>query len=140
MSLEGTGEFTLLHVDLLRRYLDLEFRTMVLPFAFNLEAVIDDLLVLAFMVGNDFLPHVALLQIEQRGLEHLFEAYQRLLPSLGGYLVKGYEVVPERLGALLADVAQGELAALAAEASKVATWQPTLTPSPYPNPHPEPLC
>jgi 5'-3' exonuclease len=24
-------------------------------------------------VGNDFLPHVALLQIEQRGLEHLFE-------------------------------------------------------------------
>ena len=31
VSLEGTGEFTLLHVDLLRRYLDLEFRTMVLP-------------------------------------------------------------------------------------------------------------
>ena len=40
-------------------------------------------------MGNDFLPHVALLQIEQRGLEHLFEAYQRLLPSLGGYLVNG---------------------------------------------------
>ena len=31
VSLEGTGEFTLLHIDLLRRYLDLEFRTMVLP-------------------------------------------------------------------------------------------------------------
>merc|ERR1740117_676197 len=28
----------------------------VLPFAFNLEAVIDDLLVLAFMVGNDCNP------------------------------------------------------------------------------------
>ena len=43
--------------------------------------------------------------------------------------VNGYEVVPERLGALLADVAQGELAALAAEATKVAKWQLTLTPS-----------
>ena len=64
------------------------------------------------------------------------QAYQRLLPALGGYLVNGYEVVPERLGALLADVAQGELAALAAEASKVAMWQPTRTPSPYPDPHP----
>ena len=52
--------------------------------------------------------------------------------------VNGYEVVPERLGALLADVAQGELAALAAEATKVAKWQPTLTPSPYPNPNPHP--
>ena len=62
MSLRGTGEFVLLHIDLLRRYLDLEFRTMVLPFAYSLEAVIDDLLVLAFLVGNDFLPHVSLLQ------------------------------------------------------------------------------
>ena len=52
--------------------------------------------------------------------------------------MNGYEVVPERLGALLADVAQGELAALAAEASKVAMCQPTRTPSPYPDPHPHP--
>ena len=29
VSLQSTGEFILLHVDLLRRYLDLEFRTMV---------------------------------------------------------------------------------------------------------------
>ena len=36
VSLEGTGEFTLLHVDLLRRYLDLEFRTMVLPLPLTL--------------------------------------------------------------------------------------------------------
>ena len=35
----------------------------------------------------------------------------------------GYEVVPERLGALLADVAQGELAALAAEATRMAKWR-----------------
>jgi len=37
--------------------------------------------------------------------------------------VDGYEVVPERLGALLADVAQGELAALAAEATRMAKWR-----------------
>ena len=35
----------------------------------------------------------------------------------------GYEVVPERLGKLLADVAQGELAALASEATRVAKWR-----------------
>ena len=32
VSLASTGDFVLLHADLLRRYLDLEMRTLVLPF------------------------------------------------------------------------------------------------------------
>ena len=55
-----------------------------------------------------------------RAPEQRQQAYQRLLPSLGGYLVEGLEVVPKRLGLLLSDVAAGELAALAEEATKAA--------------------
>ena len=35
-SLAATGEFVLLHVGLLRRYIDLEFRSSVLPFGYSL--------------------------------------------------------------------------------------------------------
>ena len=37
VSLRSTGDFILLHSDLLRRYLDLEMRTLVLPFEYVLD-------------------------------------------------------------------------------------------------------
>ena len=44
----------------MREYLDLEFRDVgrTLPFDYNLERVIDDFIVLAVFIGNDFLPHL----------------------------------------------------------------------------------
>ncbi len=64
---------------------DLEFREVgrVLPFDYNLERVIDDFIVLAVFIGNDFLPHLPDLHIHENGLEQLFEVYMKVLPSLG---------------------------------------------------------
>jgi 5'-3' exoribonuclease 1 len=69
----------------MREYLDLEFREIetILPFDYSLERVIDDFILLAVFVGNDFLPHLPDVHIHENGLERLFEIYKQVLPSLG---------------------------------------------------------
>lgn len=69
----------------MREYLDLEFHEIetILPFDYTLERVIDDFILLAVFVGNDFLPHLPDVHIHENGLERLFEIYKQVLPSLG---------------------------------------------------------
>lgn len=69
----------------MREYLDLEFQEIetIMPFDYNLERIIDDFILLAVFIGNDFLPHLPDVHIHQSGLERLFEIYKRVLPSLG---------------------------------------------------------
>lgn len=69
----------------MREYLDLEFRDIepMLPFPYSLEHVIDDFILLAVFVGNDFLPNLPDLHIHENGLERLFDIYKKALPSLG---------------------------------------------------------
>jgi 5'-3' exoribonuclease 1 len=79
--------FYLLHLSLMREYLNLEFNDIetTLPFEYNLERVIDDFILLAVFVGNDFLPNLPDLHIHENGLERLFEVYKKALPSLGAF-------------------------------------------------------
>lgn len=81
--------FYLLHLSLMREYLDLEFNSIrsVLPFDYSAERVIDDFILLAVFVGNDFLPNLPDLHIHENGLERLFEVYKKVLPSLGAFIV-----------------------------------------------------
>ena len=87
-SLESIN-FHLLHLSLMREYLDLEFRDIepVLPFDYNLERIIDDFILLAVFVGNDFLPNLPDLHIHENGLERLFEVYKKVLPCLGAFFL-----------------------------------------------------
>ena len=79
--------FYLLHLSLLREYLNLEFQDIadVIPFEYDLEHVIDDFVLLAVFVGNDFLPNLPDLHIHENGLERLFDVYKKVLPSLGEF-------------------------------------------------------
>ncbi|KAG1854280.1 hypothetical protein F4604DRAFT_1932887 [Suillus subluteus] len=47
-----------------------------------LERVIDDFILLAVFVGNDFLPNLPDLHIHENGPERLFDAYKKVFPSL----------------------------------------------------------
>lgn len=87
-SLESQN-FYLLHLSLMREYLNLEFREIEpdLPFAYSAERIIDDFILLAVFVGNDFLPNLPDLHIHENGLERLFEVYKKVLPSLGGFVL-----------------------------------------------------
>jgi 5'-3' exoribonuclease 1 len=88
-SLESIN-FYLLHLSLMREYLDAEFHDIepTLSFDYNLERVIDDFILLAVFVGNDFLPNLPDLHIHENGLERLFDVYKKILPSLGRYFFR----------------------------------------------------
>ena len=69
----------------MREYLNLEFHDIepTLSFDYNLERVIDDFILLAVFVGNNFLPNLPDLHIHENGLERLFDVYETVLPWLG---------------------------------------------------------
>lgn len=69
----------------MREYLDLEFHEIApsLSFGYDLERIIDDFVLIAVFIGNDFLPHLPDVHIRGDGLERLFEIYKQVLPSLG---------------------------------------------------------
>ncbi|THH13302.1 hypothetical protein EW146_g6897 [Bondarzewia mesenterica] len=102
--------FYLLHLSLMREYLDLEFQDVahLLPFDYNLERIIDDFILLAVFIGNDFLPHLPDLHIHENGLEKLFDVYMKVLPSLDGYLNNAGEIDTKRLQVILDEMAHWE--------------------------------
>ncbi|KAI0091131.1 exonuclease II [Irpex rosettiformis] len=108
-SLESIN-FYLLHLTLMREYLDLEFNDIepVLPFPYNLERVIDDFILLAVFVGNDFLPNLPDLHIHENGLEKLFDVYKKSLPSLEGYINEGGTINVKRLQVIMNEMAVWE--------------------------------
>lgn len=69
-----------LHINILREYLDFEFSCLrsALPFAYDLERIIDDFIFLCFFVGNDFLPHLPSLDIRDGALDFLIECYKEV--------------------------------------------------------------
>ncbi|CAL1299821.1 unnamed protein product [Larinioides sclopetarius] len=80
--------FHLLHISLLRDYLGHEFSPVKdkLPFPFDLEHVVDDFVLMSFLVGNDFIPHLPQLHIHHDALPVLFQTYMDVLPTLKGYI------------------------------------------------------
>lgn len=56
----------------------------VLSFDYDLEKVIDDWVLLGFLVGNDFIPHLPDLHIAQDALPLLYKLYCQVLPTLDG--------------------------------------------------------
>ncbi|XP_048250322.1 5'-3' exoribonuclease 1-like isoform X1 [Haliotis rufescens] len=84
--------FHLLHLSLLREYLDYEFSAVKkknLPFPYDIECIIDDWILMGFLVGNDFIPHLPNLHINHDALPYLWRTYEEVLPSLDGYLNEG---------------------------------------------------
>ncbi|CAE7253634.1 XRN1 [Symbiodinium sp. CCMP2592] len=75
--------FQLLHVALLREYMDLEFASNAAGgrYSYSLERVIDDFILFCILVGNDFLPCLPFAEIGESGLEYFFSAYKEHLKS-----------------------------------------------------------
>ncbi|GAA6000306.1 hypothetical protein JCM10207_007950 [Rhodosporidiobolus poonsookiae] len=104
-SLENQN-FFLMHLSLFREYLDLEFSSLKsltppLPFDYDLERIIDDFILLNVFVGNDFLPHLPGLHINEGALNRLFEIYKRILPTAGGYINEHGTLNVQRLQLIL---------------------------------------
>ncbi|XP_034038909.1 5'-3' exoribonuclease 1 [Thalassophryne amazonica] len=80
--------FHLLHLSLMREYIDYEFSELKnhLGSEYDLEQIIDDWILMGFLVGNDFIPHLPHLHINHDALPLLYKTYISVLPTLEGYL------------------------------------------------------
>jgi len=79
-----------------------------MKFAYNLENVIDDFVLLCFLVGNDFLPHLPGLDIRVGGIDILLGFYKKTLGKLKGYLTDQNEVNLENFELFLKDLGRVE--------------------------------
>jgi len=117
--------FYLLHLCLVREYLELEFQELkepgVLGFDFDMERIIDDFILMAFFVGNDFLPNLPHLHINEGALALMFATYKAALPKAKGYINEGGVINMQRLALLLDELSHVEFRFFEMENSD-ATW------------------
>ncbi|KAJ3094724.1 hypothetical protein HDU97_007642, partial [Phlyctochytrium planicorne] len=102
--------FYLMYLSIFREYLDLEFSSLrdSLSFEYDMERIIDDFILLSFFVGNDFLPHLPGLHINEGALASFFTIYKAVLPKLSGYINTEGHLNLERLEELLKHIAEME--------------------------------
>ena len=104
--------FYLMHLCIVREYLELEFQELeepgALDFPFDMERVIDDFILMAFFVGNDFLPNLPHLHINEGALALMFGVYKKVLPQAGGYINEGGVINLKRLALLLDELSHVE--------------------------------
>lgn len=100
--------FHLLHLSLLREYLELEFQALkrTISFEFNVDNIIDDWVLMCFLVGNDFLPHLPNLHIAHNALPVLYQAYIDVMPTLEGYINEYGKLNLERFEKFLTRLSQ----------------------------------
>ena len=104
--------FYLMHLCIVREYLELEFQELkdssALGFPYDMERIIDDFILMAFFVGNDFLPNLPNLHINEGALALMFKVYKSVLPKAGGYINERGVINLQRLALLLDDLSDVE--------------------------------
>lgn len=113
--------FYLLHLCIVREYLELEFQELKdhpeLGIPYDMERIIDDFILMAFFVGNDFLPNLPYMHINEGALGLMFRKYKEALPRMGGYINEGGSINLQRLGILLDELTESEFRFFEAEYS-----------------------
>lgn len=101
-------KFQFIKLSVYREYLHLEFKGLKLPFEYNLENIIDDFILLCFLVGNDFMPKLPGFKIREGGIDCLLFIYKRVLPFMNGYLTNVGDINLNRLDIYLHELAKVE--------------------------------
>ena len=105
-------DFELLELQALRQMFQIQFRKFadreVLKVEYDVDRIIDDIVFMFMMVGNDFLPHCPHLEIENGALTLMLNNYIDLLPEWGGYLTDKDKIHPERFEHLMYHLAAFE--------------------------------
>ncbi|XP_063821107.1 5'-3' exoribonuclease 1 [Ostrinia nubilalis] len=100
--------FYLLHLSLLREYLEQEFMSIkdTLPFEYDLEKIVDDWVLMGFLVGNDFIPHLPHMHISNDALPLLYKTYMKVLPTLDGYINEAGDLNLQRFEIFMQELAK----------------------------------
>ena len=102
-------DFELLELRSLREMFQIQFRKFAdsdkLTMKYDVNRIIDDFIFMCMFVGNDFLPHVPHLEIDNGALSLMLNNYIDLLPEWGGYLTDKSAIHPGRLEQFFYNVA-----------------------------------
>lgn len=104
-------KFFLLHLSLLREYMELEFADLEneISFEYNFERILDDFILIMYVIGNDFLPHLPDLHIRSGAFPLLIGAFKQSIRHLDGYLNEGGKINLKRLDVWLEYLSEFEL-------------------------------
>lgn len=109
-SLENQN-FYLLHLSLLREYMQLEFEEIAdeLKFEYNFERILDDFILVMFVIGNDFLPNLPDLHLNKGAFPVILQTFKEALQHLDGYINDNGHINLGRLKVWLQYLSQFEL-------------------------------
>ncbi|XP_066586581.1 5'-3' exoribonuclease 1-like isoform X2 [Prorops nasuta] len=80
-------KFTIVHLSLLKKYIEYEFSSLKKKINFfNVEKIIDDWILMGFLIGNDYIPPLPNLNNFKKAFPLLSNVYIEILPTLGGYM------------------------------------------------------
>jgi 5'-3' exonuclease len=77
--------FTYMGISHLSYYINVELNTPTQ--SFNRRKLINDFIVLSFLLGNDFLPHIFGLSIKTKGIDLLLQIYKKILMETKMHLI-----------------------------------------------------
>jgi 5'-3' exoribonuclease 2 len=100
---KGRSNFEFLNCSILRTYLKSEFRE--LP---NTERSIDDFIFMCILVGNDFLPRLPSLEIQEGAIDALISTYKFSFGKMGGYICDAGKIDYVRLEEFLTRIGEME--------------------------------
>lgn len=103
--------FFLLHLSLVREYLELEFQDLkeTVQFEYDFERVLDDFILIMYVIGNDFLPNLPDLHLNKGAFPLLIETFKEALRGLDGYINEYGKINLQRLGVWLDILSKFEL-------------------------------
>ena len=109
-SLESQN-FYLLHISLLREYLELEFNEISdeVKFKYDFERILDDFILIMFVIGNDFLPNLPDLHLNKGAFPVILQTFKEALLHLDGYINEHGKINLHRLKVWLDYLSQFEL-------------------------------
>eukprot|EP00045_Choanoeca_perplexa_P016695 m.228972 g.228972 ORF g.228972 m.228972 type:complete len:1310 (+) comp17332_c0_seq60:191-4120(+) len=83
--------FHLLSLSMYREYLNMEFLDVkdIISFEYDFECLLDDWILLGFLVGNDFLPHLPSFHINDDILPTIYKCYRQTLAQVSGWVTQG---------------------------------------------------
>lgn len=100
--------YVLLHVNILREYLEHALKFNIPGIPWDLERAIDDWVFMCFFVGNDFLPHLPSLEIREGAISTLSLLWKSTMPMIGGYMTHNGEVDLKRVQVLVTELGKME--------------------------------
>ncbi|CAI6500461.1 AIS_HP2_G0017580.mRNA.1.CDS.1 [Saccharomyces cerevisiae] len=103
--------FYLLHLSLLREYMELEFKEIAdeMRFEYDFERILDDFILVMFVIGNDFLPNLPDLHLNKGAFPVLLQTFKEALLHTDGYINEHGKINLKRLGVWLDYLSQFEL-------------------------------